>query len=114
MHRDGIEQRSAAMVVESPLASAFRVKCKNYSPQFSQIYFCRLKELVEPLRAAASKKWGMEAVVLVDRILDLQLDVDCVILGTIFASLADKPQVLQDLEGDVSVVRPTSMDNRCS
>lgn len=84
--------------------SATELDRRKYRQQFSQIYFCRLKQLMSSLRLAAQSKWlssGMQEAIIVDRIIDLRPNQRSIIFGTIFVSLPNKPNVLKDLNGEV-------------
>lgn len=78
----------------------------GYRQQYSQLYFCRLQVLQEPLLRAVQKNWrDTFEFDLVSRILDLSITGgggrESVIFGTIFVECPGKPNVLETLESDV-------------
>ena len=64
---------------------------------------------MEPLKQATHRKWKLQeddrasTVNFTDRILNVKAGVETVIFGTVFVDSPMKPNVLQDLESDVSV-----------
>ena len=94
------------MIEDGPFTTALQMKGHKYSQQYSQIYFCRLQALMDNRCVLLLKENGLMYRIpsLVDRILDLKASEksgSSIVFGTIFADLPGKPQVLQDLEGDV-------------
>lgn len=80
---------------------------KTYTQQFSQIYFCRLRGLIQALKEAACAKWEAkhgnkeEGPFFCERIIELITGRDSVIFGTIYGDLTSKPNVLEEIERDV-------------
>lgn len=83
---------------------ALKDASSRYSQQFSQIYFCRLKALLPSLHSAAGRRWGERAAdQFVGRILEMLPKRQSIIFGILFAELPDKPNVLNDLNGEVCI-----------
>lgn len=74
----------------------------RYSLQFSQIYYCRFKALFPQLHSTAIRRWGEDIDACSPRrILEIQPKGISVIFGILFAELSNKPNVLDDLSGEV-------------
>lgn len=73
----------------------------NYHQQYAQIYFCRLQALLPILRENSKSKWSSSPIV--NRVLEVSESSGsrCTVIGTLFAELPLKPNVLQDLSDDV-------------
>lgn len=75
----------------------------NYHQQYAQIYFCRLQALLPVLIANSKKKWNFSSIV--NRVLEVSDSSGslCTVIGTLFAELPLKPNVIQDLSDDVFI-----------
>ncbi len=99
--------RRPADIEKADLITECTVIKKTYTQQFSQIYFCRLRQLIQALKEAACAKWKTghedkgERPFFCERIIELITGRDSVIFGTIYGDLTSKPNVLEEIEKDV-------------
>ncbi|EME30835.1 DNA polymerase delta subunit 2 [Galdieria sulphuraria] len=73
----------------------FLLHSRNYSQQYSQIYFCRLAALRPVVENAARNKWT-DGILFRDRLLHLQQGDNCVIIGVIYKEMDLKPSILKE------------------
>lgn len=89
---------------------------RTYTQQYSHIYFYRLAHLRPRLIERCKKKWkdvGTEKLDLV-RISQIQADSSCVIIGTIYMDLKDKPNILREVEsGDYELGKGSIRNGMC-
>ena len=69
---------------------------REYTQQFSHLYYTRLAEIQQELGSVCLKKWGDAGIKTVNRILDIQPGVPCVCVGTLYKEMALKPNFLVD------------------
>lgn len=91
----------------------FQVAKKTYAQQYSQIYYVRLATLLPVLQAQARAKWlppkgscppGARLTLLVafmERLLDVKPEQLSCVIGTVYAEMEFKPNILRELASDV-------------
>lgn len=84
---------------------------RKYTQQYSHIYFYRLAQLRSRLIERCKKKWNDVAAGKLDlvKISQIQADTPCVIIGTIYMDLKDKPNILREVESEDYELRKGSM-----
>ncbi|KAG9404210.1 DNA polymerase delta subunit 2 [Aphanomyces cochlioides] len=92
-----LRRKSAACEYEH---QRFILKKKSYDQQYSHMYVSRLRVL-EPVIRAHVEKGGLP---ILPKIIDLKPGDPCVIIGTIFKSLAKKPNILDEFVADEVLV----------
>ncbi|KAI9228759.1 MAG: DNA polymerase alpha/epsilon subunit B-domain-containing protein, partial [Piptocephalis tieghemiana] len=84
----------------------------SYTQQYANIYFLRLTLLRPRVEEAARRKWkdyqpnGPRTKLSMSRVLDIQTDQTTWIVGTIFADMSLKPNVLHDLQSEMNLSKP--------
>eukprot|EP00898_Chlorokybus_atmophyticus_P001836 jgi/Chlat1/2653/Chrsp178S02503 len=73
---------------------------KKYTQQYAQIYFQRLMLLRRLMEQRVSKQWPNLPV---RKILSLEEEVDCCVIGTLYKEMALKPCILDDYLKDRSI-----------
>lgn len=85
-------------------------KEKQYQQQYGDMYFLRLTKLKPAVEAIAAEAWGdlrvgAETAKKVDRVLDVRQGELCWMVGTIYMEMPLKPNILEDISKDVSLLR---------
>ncbi|KAG1044027.1 hypothetical protein G6F43_011524 [Rhizopus delemar] len=90
------------------LNDQFRVKQQTYSQQYASIYYLRLIKLREAISKASKERWSglSEVPRYVEKVLNTQPGELCYMVGTIYLQMNKKPNVLNDLEDEETIVRP--------
>ncbi|WFC97175.1 DNA polymerase delta small subunit Cdc1 [Malassezia brasiliensis] len=98
-------RRPAAYDALDELSSPLRIPAaeRSYSRQFAQVYDYRLAVLRRRVLAAATEQFG-GAPPYVERVLDIPPKRLCFVIGTVYASMRLKPDVLQEIARDQSIV----------
>lgn len=106
---------SSALPMTADIGQFFRAKASvdvsrsilpsspKYSQQFSQIYFCRINQLKRALREKAEETFP--GCCILEKTLDLPANSgtsDHVLIGCLYCELPSKPDVLKDLDAEVS------------
>eukprot|EP00171_Calliarthron_tuberculosum_P007985 IDg7985t1 len=73
----------------------------KFTPQYAQLYFCRLCTLRESANIAAKRRWGSasRALKYANRIVDIRADngnTQTVVTGVVFRVMASKPSILNE------------------
>lgn len=91
----------------------FRLNTRSYSRQFFALYQQRLQQLKPRTDAQALEKWGDgtrrvdgQTIVRKEKILDIASGELCWVLGTVFADLRKKLNILNDVEKGIDDVMP--------
>jgi len=84
-------------------------KEKQYQQQYGDMYFLRLTKLKQFVEANAAQAWeefsiGGETVRQVERVLDVRQGELCWVTGTIYMDMPLKPNILEDISKDVSLI----------
>lgn len=92
-----------------PLYTFDLEKDKQYRQQYGDMYFLRLAKLKPAAEKVAAEAWdgfeiGGEAATKVERVLDVRQGELCWVTGTIYMDMALKPNILDDISKDVSIV----------
>ncbi|KAF9496029.1 hypothetical protein BDN71DRAFT_1446729 [Pleurotus eryngii] len=89
---------------------------KSYKYQYSNIYYMRLQCLRECVLERAGRKWkDLDGdPVLVDRVLEVEKGKLCYIIGTVYLDMPLKPNVLEDIARDRSILPPAPPPKFCS
>ncbi|KAI9305083.1 DNA polymerase alpha/epsilon subunit B-domain-containing protein, partial [Cunninghamella echinulata] len=84
----------------------------NYQKQFASLYFVRLIHLRPIIQQYAKERWETlpEKPQYISKTLEVQLDEICYIIGTVYMEMPLKPNVIQDLSEESSIVAPTMPD----
>ncbi|GAN05624.1 DNA polymerase alpha/epsilon subunit B [Mucor ambiguus] len=82
------------------------IKKHSYKQQYASIYYVRLLKLRQALAETCRSKW----MSLPGNILDVQPGELCYMLGTIYLEMPAKPNVMNNLEDDNSIVNPETPD----
>lgn len=93
----------------------FSLGARDYSRQFAPLYQHRLAALKPRTDAAAAAKWNAQidgrAVVHKQKILDIASGELCWVLGTVFADLRKKLNILNDVERGTDDVMPSAPES---
>lgn len=76
-------------------SSRFLVKDRNFSRQYAHLYAERLWSARPKLSEAAKAKWGANFPVC--KLHELQCDVKCIVVGTLFKHMELKPNILKEI-----------------
>lgn len=85
---------------DTKVLQGFMLKKKSFGQQYSQIYNNRLN-LLRPVLLEKCSKSKMN---IVPKIIDLETNVECVIIGTVYKEMLCKPCVLDEITEEVGVV----------
>lgn len=88
-------------------SKSFIITNQSYQQQFSDLYFLRLAKLRKATDKAADAAWSDteiagETVRRAQRVLDVRQGQWCYITGTIYITMAKKPDILKDLEKEAA------------
>eukprot|EP00668_Euglena_longa_P013885 GGOE01017836.1.p1 GENE.GGOE01017836.1~~GGOE01017836.1.p1 ORF type:complete len:472 (+),score=150.62 GGOE01017836.1:23-1417(+) len=84
---------------------------RDFSRQYSHLYFTRLAEIQRQLGAVCLERWKASGVKEVVRILDIQPGVPCICVGTLYKDMALKPNFLADYLQNVQNARSAEDDD---
>ncbi|KAI9342995.1 DNA polymerase alpha/epsilon subunit B-domain-containing protein [Pilaira anomala] len=84
------------------------IKKHSYRQQYASIYYVRLLKLRAAVLTASKKRWGSlpENPTYVEKILDIQVDKLCFMIGTVYLEMPAKPNVMKDLQDEDSIIKP--------
>ncbi|KAF4603964.1 hypothetical protein EYR40_001139 [Pleurotus pulmonarius] len=113
-----LERASTTLIERSEDTPSFIIgnANKSYKYQYSNIYFMRLQYLRECVLEKAERKWkNLDGdPVLVDRVLEVEKGQLCYIIGTVYMDMPLKPNVLEDIARDRSILPPAPPPKFCS
>lgn len=94
-----------------PLQTFTLGKDLQYQQQFADIYFLRLTKIKPAVEKVAEAAWegtviGGEKAKPVDRVLDVRQGELCWVTGTVYMDMPLKPNILEDVSKDVSLLVP--------
>lgn len=89
--------RALAKLDYKNFSDKFRLREKNYSRQYAPLYAERLMTMREDVKRSALKKWPDSKIT---NLVDLETDVKCVIIGTLYKEMEQKPSILKELSDD--------------
>ncbi|CAN9258879.1 unnamed protein product [Alternaria alternata] len=105
---------------------------RHYSQQFADMYFLRLQQLKKTVKQRAEDAWhdfelvmqdgmiltlgklGGQTASFVERVLDVRQGELCWVVGTVYMEMAEKPNVLNDIEKDHWIADPPQRDTYVS
>ena len=76
------------------LSAPFKIAAPDFERQYSHTYASRLDALTQRTATSATSKW--KDLKLTKRVIDLKVNTECMIIGTLFKKMALKPNVLQE------------------
>mmetsp|Transcript_32904 Transcript_32904/g.106396 ORF Transcript_32904/g.106396 Transcript_32904/m.106396 type:complete len:504 (+) Transcript_32904:122-1633(+) len=85
-------------------SDAFRVGGSQHTQQFANLYFSRLKALAPTTLARARATWGDDLPFV--KTLDAEVGVAVGVVGTLFADLGGKPDIMKEVTRDILAERP--------
>lgn len=94
---DSSHRRKISKKVDESLQNAFMIPKRTYERQYAGLYFCRLASLRQRATASAKRKWGEHRYPFVERLLATEPGKTCVVVGTVYANVKLKPNVLDDI-----------------
>ncbi|KAJ8699719.1 DNA polymerase delta small subunit Cdc1, variant 2 [Pleurotus ostreatus] len=113
-----LERASTTLIARSEDTPSFVIgnANKSYKYQYSNIYYMRLQCLRECVLERAERKWkDLDGdPVLVDRVLEVEKGQLCYIIGTVYLDMPLKPNVLEDIARDRSILPPAPPPKFCS
>ncbi|CAO0802974.1 unnamed protein product [Mucor circinelloides] len=88
------------------------IKKHSYKQQYASMYYVRLLKLRQALADACQSKWMSlpEKPRYINKILDIQPGELCYMLGTIYLEMPAKPNVMNNLEDEDSIINPETPD----
>ncbi|KAL1793229.1 hypothetical protein ACET3X_008211 [Alternaria dauci] len=92
---------------------------RHYSQQFADMYFLRLQQLKKTVKQRAEEAWhdfelGGQTASFVERVLDVRQGELCWVVGTVYMEMAEKPNVLNDIEKDHWIADPPQRETYVS
>jgi hypothetical protein len=93
----------------TPLKTFALEKNRQYQQQYADIYFLRLTKIKPAVEEVAVAEWeglsiGNEKARRVERVLDVRQGELCYVAGTIYVDMPLKPNVMDDVATDVSIL----------
>lgn len=93
----------------APLKTFVLEKNRQYQQQYADIYFLRLTKIKPAVEEVAAAEWdglsvGNEKARRVERVLDVRQGELCYVAGTIYVDMPLKPNVMDDVSKDVSLL----------
>ncbi|KAI8375212.1 DNA polymerase alpha/epsilon subunit B-domain-containing protein [Blakeslea trispora] len=90
------------------LKDTLLVKKRTFQQQYASIYYVRLVQLRKALEKTVKARWSSvpENPQFLSKILDIQPGRLCYMLGTIYLEMTNKPNVMNNLEDEESLLRP--------
>jgi hypothetical protein len=85
-------------------SDAFRVGGSQHTQQFANLYFSRLKALAPAAVARARATWGEDLPFV--KTLDAEVGETLGVVGTLFADLGGKPDIMKEVTRDILAERP--------
>ena len=76
------------------LSAPFKMAAPDFERQYSHTYASRLDALTQRTATSATSKW--KDLKLTKRVIDLKVNTECMIIGTLFKKMALKPNVLEE------------------
>ncbi|CAF0785638.1 unnamed protein product, partial [Didymodactylos carnosus] len=80
------------------LSKKFILKNRNFNVQYAHIYAERLLVMLPLVKKAAENRWGK--AVAIKNMADIQVDEECIIIGTLFKQMILKPSIVKELSAD--------------
>ncbi|KAJ8515537.1 hypothetical protein ONZ45_g7052 [Pleurotus djamor] len=112
------ERASSIQIARSETTPSFIIDStnKSYRHQYSNIYFVRLGKLRDFVLGRAQEKWkDIEGnPVMIPRVLEVEKGQLCYIVGTVYMEMPLKPNVLEDIAKDRSILPPAPRPKICS
>ena len=78
------------------LSGPYKITNANFERQYSHTYYHRLKTLRPRADESAQKKWS--DLSLSKRVIDLKINTECIITGTLFKTMKLKPNILDQFK----------------
>jgi DNA polymerase delta subunit 2 len=94
-----LERSTVTLEMASDATRSFQVENRSYSQQFSQLYFQRLATFKPVLFERIKSKWPSKP--LMPRVLDVNLNEECIIIGTVYVDSPMKPNILNEIASEV-------------
>lgn len=87
----------------------FHVGATQYTQQFANLYFSRLKQLAPVAMASARAAWGASLPFV--KTLDAEVGELVGVVGTLFAELGGKPDIMKEVTRDILAEKPVEQTN---
>ncbi|KAI8372381.1 DNA polymerase alpha/epsilon subunit B-domain-containing protein [Choanephora cucurbitarum] len=103
-----LERHQSSFDELAQLKESLLVKKRSFQQQYASIYYVRLVQLRKALEKTAKARWSSvpENPQFLSKILDIQPGRLCYMLGTVYLEMANKPNVMNNLEDEESLLRP--------
>jgi DNA polymerase delta subunit 2 len=100
--------RDLSQVVYKNLSDRFAIKDKNYARQYAPLYAERLVLMRENIKKTALKKWRNQYEI--KNLVDLNTNEKCIIIGTLYKEMENKPNILKELSEETMTIVPQVRD----
>ena len=82
------------------LSKQYYLKERAYTCQYAPLYAERLKTMRNEVKEAALKKWSASKKYPIKSLVDLETNEKCIIIGTLYKEMKNKPSILKELAED--------------
>ena len=112
-----IVTRNLNEIKQKNLSSDFYIKGqKSFTNQYAPLYAERLTSMRNELKSAAMAKWSSKyPEVEIKNLVDLVQHEKCVIIGTLYKEMKNKPNILRELaddENNTFVIQPVALNSK--
>ncbi|KAI7893626.1 DNA polymerase alpha/epsilon subunit B-domain-containing protein [Mucor mucedo] len=105
-----LERQASSYDELEELKQSLLIKKHTYKQQYASIYYIRLLKIRQAVFQSAQQRWGSlpEKPHYVEKILDIQAGQLCYMLGTVYLEMSAKPNVMNNLQDEESIIRPNT------